>query len=71
MIDGDGSGDDRRLTALMKMYIKYCKLKSPDQLDFVFLIKSCEVNQSVKKIIFVFNQFIFIIQSSIANLHTC
>jgi len=31
MIDGDGSGDDRRLTALMKMYIKYCKLKSPDQ----------------------------------------
>jgi len=31
MIDGDGSGDDRRLTALMKMYIKYCKLKSSDQ----------------------------------------
>lgn len=30
MVDGDGGGDERRLTALLKLYIKWCKTKEVD-----------------------------------------
>ena len=31
LIDGDGGGDERRLNALMKLYIKWCNSSETDK----------------------------------------
>ena len=32
MVDGDGGGDERRLTALLKLYMKWCNSPDAEQL---------------------------------------
>lgn len=41
LIDGDGTGDDRRLNVLLKTFIKWCNSvdeKPEDRLEFAILI---------------------------------
>jgi len=51
MVDGDGGGDERRLTALMKLYIKWCRTTDVDhsthQRMLSFLTQSeCSITKS-------------------------